>query len=176
MEKVDVLLNPVRMRIIQYAAHNHPVTVGQIAGAMPDVSKATLYRHMRVLTENGILQIAGEEKIRGTVEVSYSLNVDKINASGQESYSELQALIYSMLTKVIADFAHYFSKENINPFDDGYFVSANALSLKDSDFDSFKKEVFAVVEKYSLMPAVDNSKMRMITVVSSPAASEETEE
>ena len=72
--KVDVILNPVRIRIIQYASQNQPMTVAQLANALPDVSKATLYRHLRILTENQILQVVGEEKIRGTFEQSYSLN------------------------------------------------------------------------------------------------------
>jgi DNA-binding transcriptional ArsR family regulator len=174
--KVDVILNPVRIRVIQYVAHNQPVTVAQIAKALPDVSKATLYRHMRILTENGILQVVGAEKIRGTFEQSYSLNKGKINATGQESRSELQALVYSMLTKLIAEFTEYFSRDLISPVKDKLFLSTNTFSLDNDDFDSFTQEVFAIIEKYSQFPVKENSKTRLITVVSSPAPQEETEE
>ena len=77
--KADLIINPIRMRIIQFASHNKPVTVAQIAQSIPEVSKATLYRHMRVLTDNKILTIVGEEKIRGTFEQSYALNIEKID-------------------------------------------------------------------------------------------------
>jgi DNA-binding transcriptional ArsR family regulator len=174
--KVDIIFNPIRMRIIQYAAHNQPVTVAQIVKVMPDVSKATLYRHMRVLTENEILQIVGEEKIRGTFEQSYSLNTGKINASGQESCSALQTLVYSMLTKLIADFTQYFSRDLVAPVKDKVFVSTNTLNLNDDEFDSFTRELFAVIGKYSQLPTKGNGKTRMITVVSSPVSQEETEE
>jgi DNA-binding transcriptional ArsR family regulator len=173
--KVDIIFNPVRMRIIQYVARNQPATVAQIAKAMPDVSKATLYRHMRVLTENEIVHVVGEEKIRGTYEQSYSLNVGKINASGQESRSELQTLVYSMLTKLVADFTQYFNRELVTPVKDKVFVSTNTFHLNDDEFDSFTREMFAVVEKYSQLPTKANGKTRMITVVSSPVPQEETE-
>jgi DNA-binding transcriptional ArsR family regulator len=174
--KVAVIFNPIRMRIIQYAAHNQPVTVARIAQALPDVSKATLYRHMRVLTENEILQIVGEEKIRGTFEQSYSLNVEKINASGQESRSELQTLVYTVLAKLISDFTRYFIADFVNPIEDKLFVSTNSLNLDNDDFDSFTKEIFSVIEKYSQLTVKENGKTRMITVVSSPEPQDETEE
>jgi len=172
--KVNIILNPVRMRIIQYVARNQPATVAQIAKALPDVSKATVYRHMRVLTESGILQIVGEEKIRGTFEQSYSLNLGKVRASGQESASELRALVYSILTKLIEDFTNYFDKEPVAPVEDKVFISTNTLSLNDGEFDDFTQELFAVVEKYSRLPAKPGGKTRMITVVSSLALTEET--
>ena len=173
--KVDVIFNPIRMRIIQYVAHNQPVTVSRISNAIPDVPKATLYRHMKVLTENEILYIVGEEKIRGTFEQSYSLNIEKINPSGEESHSELQALVYSILSKLIADFTQYFSKDNANPTEDKVFVSTNTLNLDNDDFELFTKEMFAVVEKYSLFTTKENGETRVITVVSSPAEQEKEE-
>lgn len=174
--KVDVILNPVRIRIIQYASQNQPMTVAQLANALPDVSKATLYRHLRILTENQILQVVGEEKIRGTFEQSYSLNRSKINATGQESRSELQVLVYSMLAKLIAEFTQYFNRDLITPVEDKLFLSTNIFNLDNDDFDSFTQEIFAIIEKYSRLPVKENSKMRMITVVSSPVSHEETEE
>jgi len=170
LSKIDVIVNPIRMRIIQYAAYNQPVTVTQIAQAIPDVSKATLYRHIRILTENEILSIVGEEKKRGTFEQSYALNLDKINVSGQESNSELQSLVYTILTKLIADFTQYFNGESANPFEDKVFVSTNTLDLNNDDYDDFTKEIFGVVEKYIKLPVKEKGETRMITIVSSPTS------
>ncbi len=170
--KADVIINPIRLRIIQYAAHNMPVTVAQIAGAMPDISKATLYRHVRVLVDNEILTVVGQEKIRGTFEQSYSLNLQKINSAGQESTAEMQALVYSMLGKLMEDFRQYFSTDTPNPVEDRLFVGANTLYLNNDSYDDFVQDIYAIVEKYSQSPADKNGKVRMITFVSSPASGE----
>ncbi len=170
--KADLLLNPVRMRIIQFTAQNQPVTVAQTAKALPDVPKATLYRHMRVLTSSGILSIVSEEKIRGTFEQSYSLNTEKIYASGNESGSELHTLVYSVLTKLIADFTEYFGNESENPYKDRLFVSSNALRLDDNDYNEFIREIFETAEKYSRFPVKVNAKTRAVTFISSPAPEE----
>lgn len=170
--KADVIINPIRLRIIQYAAHNTPVTVAQIAEAMPDISKATLYRHVRVLVENEILIIVGQEKIRGTFEQSYSLNLQKINSNGRESMPELQALVYSMLGKLMEDFRQYFNTNTADPVADRLFVGANTLYLDNGSFDDFVQDIYAIVEKYSQAPADKNGKVRLITFVSSPASGE----
>lgn len=170
--KADVIINPIRLRIIQYAAHNTPVTVAQIAEAMPDISKATLYRHVRVLVDNEILIVVGQEKIRGTFEQSYSLNLQKINSNGRESTVEMQALVYSMLGKLMEDFRQYFSTDTANPVEDRLFVGVNTLSLDNDSFDDFVQDIYAIVEKYSHSPADKSGKVRLITFVSSPASGE----
>lgn len=174
--KVDTIINPIRLRIIQYTAQNQPVTVAQISKALPDISKATLYRHMRVLTENEILHVVGQEKTRGTFEQSYSLNMERVASSEQDSSSEVQTLVYSMLLKLVEDFRQYFNSEDSNPIKDKLFMSTNTLYLEDGVFEEFIKEVYDVVEKYSRIPAVENGEMRMISIVSSPAVKESIEE
>ncbi|HAQ41299.1 helix-turn-helix domain-containing protein [Anaeropeptidivorans aminofermentans] len=170
--KADVILNPIRLRIIQYVAHNMPVTVAQIARAISDISKATLYRHVRILVDNEILIVIGQKKIRGTLEQSYSLNLQKINSAGQESTAETQALVYSILGKLIEDFGQYFSTDTANPVEDRLFVGTNTLYLNNGSFDDFVQDIYAVVEKYSQLPADKNGKARMVTFVSSPASAE----
>lgn len=170
--KVDVIINPIRIRIIQHAAHNGPLTVAHLAQALPDISKATLYRHVRVLVENEILQVVGQEKIRGTFEQRYSLNTQKFNPTGQESSAELQTLVYSMLAKLAHDFGQYFDSDTATPTEDRLFLATNTLHLDDHQFEQFIDEMFAVVAKYSQAPTSHNGKTRMITLVSSPSNQE----
>lgn len=74
MELAEIVMNPVRQRIFQYLLLHETGTVKEIRKALPDVPGASLYRHMKLLTESGILTVVGENRIRGTVESIYSLN------------------------------------------------------------------------------------------------------
>ncbi len=172
-DRAAIIINPIRVRIIQFTARNQPVTVARISEAMPDVSKATLYRHIRILTANGILHVVGEEKIRGAYEQSFSLIMEQVLSTGKESNDDVQALVYSILMKLVSDFTQYFSEAPVNPIEDKLFIGTNTLYLDDGEFDAFTKEVYSVVEKYSLMKASSKGKMRMITLVSSPVQREE---
>ena len=72
----EMLLHPVRMRILQHLTKNGSATTGSIAKIMPDVPRTTLYRHLNLLQKEGYLKIAKEIKVRGTYEIG--------RASGRE--------------------------------------------------------------------------------------------
>jgi len=74
MEMAEVVMNPVRQRIFQYLLVHETGTVKEIRKALPDIPSASLYRHVKILTENDILTVVGENRIRGTVESIYQLN------------------------------------------------------------------------------------------------------
>ncbi|RYG22821.1 ArsR family transcriptional regulator [bacterium] len=74
MNKTDLIVHPVRSRIV-VAVSGRSLTTREIAKVLPDVPVPTLYRHIRVLDEAGILQCTDERKVRGTVERSYTLAV-----------------------------------------------------------------------------------------------------
>ena len=92
----DILLHPVRLRIVLAAAGDE-VTTTDIARRLPDISQATLYRHVAKLADAGILEVADERQARGAVERTYRVNAahSSINAgdAGDMSAEEhLQAL------------------------------------------------------------------------------------
>ena len=74
MEIAEIVMNPVRQRIFQYLLVHETGTVKDIRKALPDVPSASLYRHMKILTDNAVLTVVGENRIRGTVESIYQLN------------------------------------------------------------------------------------------------------
>ena len=50
-DTMKAMLNPVRMRIIQHLILHPTATSGEIAAALCDVPKATLYRHIKKLAQ-----------------------------------------------------------------------------------------------------------------------------
>ena len=84
MELAEIVMNPVEQRIFQYLLLHETGTVKEIRKALPDVPGASLYRHMKLLTESGILTVVGENRIRGTVESIYSLNKTAIEAAAKK--------------------------------------------------------------------------------------------
>jgi DNA-binding transcriptional ArsR family regulator len=72
MKKFDLIVHPVRSRIV-VAVSGRSLSTRQIAQMLPDVPVPTLYRHVRVLDEAGILRRTDERKVRGTAERFYTL-------------------------------------------------------------------------------------------------------
>lgn len=70
--KEDLLLHPVRLRIL-LAAAGRQVTPQQLADELPDIPQATLYRNINTLAAAGILVVVRERRVRNTLEKTYAL-------------------------------------------------------------------------------------------------------
>ncbi|WP_262849686.1 helix-turn-helix domain-containing protein [Mumia quercus] len=68
----DVVTHPVRLRIVQQLGGRR-LTTAELREALPDVTQATLYRHVASLVEAGILEVVGERRVRGAVERTLAL-------------------------------------------------------------------------------------------------------
>src|SRR5450759_2000666 len=73
MKLADLVLHPVRLRIILAFARGRRLTPQQVAAFVPDVPQATLYRQIDRLYRGGALAVAAERRVRGAVERTYVL-------------------------------------------------------------------------------------------------------
>src|SRR4051812_49625002 len=62
MATADLLLHPVRLRLVQAFLGDRTLTTADLRAALPDVAPATLYRHVGVLAGAGVLAVAGERR------------------------------------------------------------------------------------------------------------------
>ena len=74
--KADILLHPVRLRIVLALSSDRRLTTAQIADYLPDVAHATLYRQVAILADAGLLEAVDERRVRGGVERTYALVSD----------------------------------------------------------------------------------------------------
>ena len=163
MEMAGIVMNPVRQRIFQYLLVHETGTVKEIRTALPDVPSASLYRHMKILTEHSILMVVGENRIRGTVESIYSLNKSALEIDDADG-----AAVQTALLGICASFAKYFSGESPDPKKDLLLMTTCTLTLKDEEFMNFLSEINQVAVKYMDIPIKEDRKTRQITLISAP--------
>lgn len=77
MDTLELLAHPVRLRIIHTLRGGREATTGELCERIPDVSKATVYRHVELLAEAGIIEVAGERRVRGAVERRFRLRPER---------------------------------------------------------------------------------------------------
>lgn len=163
METVEIVMNPVRQRIFQYLLIHETGTVKEIRKALSDVPGASLYRHMKILTENSIINVVGENRIRGTVETIYQLNKDILKIDDPDG-----GTVQTALLGICASFAKYFSGESPDPKKDLLLMTTCTLKLNDAEFMDFLSEINQVALKYMDISVKEDSKTRQITLISSP--------
>lgn len=88
----DVVMHPVRLRIVQQLG-GRSLTTTQLRAALPDVSQATLYRHVATLVDSGVLAVVDRRQVRGTTERTLALG----DRMAQVDHAELRAMTSQQL-------------------------------------------------------------------------------
>jgi DNA-binding transcriptional ArsR family regulator len=85
LDTMELLLHPVRLRIVHAVLDGRPFTTSQLCARLPDVSQATIYRHLALLAAGGLVEVAAEERVRGAVERTYRLHPARTAMNADET-------------------------------------------------------------------------------------------
>lgn len=168
----QVLMNPIRSRIIQYLSIHKEATAGILSELISDVPRTTLYRHINILMKSNLLIVVSEKKIRGSLEKTYALNIEAISKENTVENATRNA--YGFLMKIYADFDRYFEMNKNKPSSeiDLVFLSNISFLMSDEEFNTFLSELNQVMGKYLNNVQDGNRKQRSISFISSPVESE----
>jgi DNA-binding transcriptional ArsR family regulator len=152
MATADLLLHPVRMRILQALFDADPLTTSQLRDRLPDIAPATMYRHIAVLAEAGVLEVVDEKRVRGTVERSYRVRPENAvvdpaarTAMTREDHKRAYATFAASL---MTDFDRYIAREDADPISDGVVYRQAAVWLTEEEFTTMVEEIeHAVVSR-----------------------------
>ena len=162
----NVVLNPVRMRIIQYLLTHRTGTAAEIGSELSDIPTASLYRHLGILQNSGLIGVQRENKIRGTLQKVYRL--EKQESISPNNYGEARELIKNSLLSLIGDFERYFQKGERDLQKDLLLLNSMPLVLSDEEFMALLKEMTELLKKYLEYKPKEGRKMRKMTIISSP--------
>ncbi|MEV5161795.1 helix-turn-helix domain-containing protein [Streptomyces sp. NPDC053728] len=149
MDTVDLLLHPVRMRIVHAMHDGQTRTTTELCRLLPDVSKATVYRHVGLLAEGGLLAVEEEQRVRGAVERRYRLLRERavIDAAASASLSSedyRRGFAVAMAT-LTAEFNAYLDQGGADPVADMVGFRQHALWLDPDELDELIREMRGVI-------------------------------
>ena len=165
----EIMLNPIRLRIVQELAGSKEMTTNELCEKLPDIARATLYRHVNLLLENNILAVISEKKVRGSLERTLSLNVGEI--SKQNTLENAAQTALTFLMSKYASFQKYFSADDPQPGKDKVFLNNTILMANDEEFDQFLLELRNILIKYNFEFA-EGRRARDISIISAPLEKE----
>lgn len=170
----QVLMNPIRSRIIQYLSVHNEATAGLLSEHISDVPRTTLYRHINILVKNNLLKVVSEKRIRGSLEKTYALNIESYNK--ENSIENISRNAFGFLMKIYADFDKYFEEHQNKTLSeiDQLFLGNVSLLMSDEEFKIFMSELNQVFGKYLSNVQDGNRKHRSISIISSPVNNEES--
>jgi len=170
---VDIMMHPVRFRIV-VATAGQQLTPYQIGAALPDVPQASLYRHLKILHNAGILTVVGERPIRGAIEKVYA--VDRSAASFDDkdmvqTSADDHSRYFSLFTAALqSQFRRYLEQKEFDLAADGLGYRIVPLNLDDAEFAQLRADFKAILEPLIARTPSPQRRRRMLSIVVIPEA------
>lgn len=124
LEEINIVSDPIRLKII-LTLGTTPKTAQDLSDAM-GVSRSKIHYHLRILEENGIIEVVDTELINGITQ-KYFLPVAKAFIPDSEVFNQnIQEEIFS-------------------------------FQVSSKNYDSFKKELDNLIQKYNLEDSTKES-------------------
>ena len=162
---MEACMNATRQRIIQVIMIKKEATSAEIGEELPDIPRASLYRHIKVLLDAEIITVVKEEFKRGSVEKTYAIAPQMPYGDTNEEYN---SLIQSALMGLQGEFYRYFNGENPDPQRDLLTLGSSSLMMSDEEMIEFIKAYGDLIQRYMPNKPVEGRKVRKVTLVISP--------
>ncbi len=122
VDTLDLLLHPVRLRIVHAMSGGRVQSTADLCARLPDVPRTTVYRHVGLLTEAGILEVTEERRVQGAVERLYRLRQNRTvidaDAAASMSLDDHRRGFAAAMGALLAEFNAYLDMEGADPTTD----------------------------------------------------------
>ena len=169
----ELLLHPVRLRIVQAFLGDRRLTTGDLRRLLDDVSAATLYRHVATLTGAGVLEVVGERQARGAVERTYRLRADRavvapedLRAMGPDDH---RAAFVAFVAALLAQFDAYVDAGPVDLERDAGGYRQAAFHATDDEARALAAAVRDAVRPFLEAEPAPGRRRRLLTTVLLPA-------
>ena len=173
MASADLLLHPVRLRIVQAFLGDRALTTAELADELGDVPPASLYRHVAMLAKAGVLQIAAERRVRAVVERTYVLrqNAAQIQPNEVAAMTSAQHLAAFMAyaAGMLADVERYLMTGTPDPLHDRASYRMAAMWLTDAEHADLVRDLATVFQQRLSNPPAKGRRRRTVYNVIVPA-------
>ncbi|MFH8791615.1 helix-turn-helix domain-containing protein [Streptomyces sp. NPDC017941] len=179
MDSLELLLHPLRLRIMHAMSGGRTLTTSQLCALLPDASKATLYRHVSLLADHGLLEIEEERRVRGAVERRFRMSEAPIEegtaaaaAVPPEGHRQLFAVTMATL---IAEFNAYLDRPGAEPAEDAVGYRQRTMWLSPEEVADLIREMTAVVApRIANEPSPERNRYLLSTILFPAEDSEKT--
>jgi Helix-turn-helix domain len=145
----DLLLHPVRLRIVQAFLGERALTTTELSAELADIPPASLYRHVARLVGAGVLQVVAERRVRGALERTYMLRLaaasigpDEIAAMSAEDHRQA---FMAFVAGLLGDADRYLGRPDFDPLRDEVSYRLAGLWLDDAEYAGLLRDLVRVL-------------------------------
>lgn len=178
MATAELLLHPVRLRVVQAFLGHRTLTTGDLCAELPDVPVATLYRHVGRLLRADVLAVVGERRVRGATERSYRLvleaaALDPADVAAMSPEDHRQAFA-TFVAGLLGDFDRYLARaaadgQRPDPRRDRVGYRQAAVWVTDEEFDALAADLADAVRRRMEHRPDGVRRRRLLSTITVPA-------
>jgi DNA-binding transcriptional ArsR family regulator len=150
VDVVNLLLHPVRLRIVHALSGGQELTTGELAERLPEVAKVTMYRQIALLADAGFLEVTDEKRVRGAVERRYRLRQDRpsigADDAGTMTAEEHRLGFAAAAAVLVAEFDRYLD-DGADPVEDGVSYRQGVLWLTREELDEVTTKIVEILQE-----------------------------
>jgi hypothetical protein len=160
------------MRVVQAFMGQRTLTVADLREELDDVPAASLYRHVGLLADGGVLAVVGERRVRGAAERSYRLAAEQLSredTAAMTSDDHRRAFI-TFVGLLLSDFDRYLRQAGEPPdlARDRVGYRQAAVWVSDDEFDEMIEDLAAVLRPRMANRSDGTRRRRLISTVNVP--------
>lgn len=170
----DVVLHPQRLAIVR-ALSGHPRTTKQLAEALPAIPSATLYRHLALLLDAGVISVVAERRVRGAAERTYGLGANAVltqEALADATLEDHFRYFATFLGGLLDDYGQYLQRGRIDLAADGVGYHQQLLELTDEEFVQLLTDLRSVIERYRANEPSPERTARLLATITMPVTNQ----
>jgi hypothetical protein len=173
---VELLLHPVRLRIVQAFLGDRALTTSALIAELPDTPPASLYRHVARLVDGGVLAVVAEQRVRGAMERTYVLRLsaaavglDEVAAMSADDHRQA---FMAFVAGLLGDFDRYLARDDFDLLRDGVSYGLGGYWLDDAEYAEMLRDIARVIQPRAGNPPKPGRKRRIIGSVFMPGEEE----
>jgi DNA-binding transcriptional ArsR family regulator len=163
MQPVDtlaLLLHPVRLRVVHAMTGGRTRTTAELCALLPDVPKTTVYRHVGLLADAGVLDVVDEQRVHGAVERYYRLRPTRARIGPEDaaamSLDDHRRAFAAAAAALLAAFNAYLDRDGADPGADSVGYTQIPLWLSPRELSEMIAELRAgILARAGNQPAPD---------------------
>jgi DNA-binding transcriptional ArsR family regulator len=169
---LDLLLHPVRSRIVNAMHGDRVRSAAQLCQRLPDVPKTSVYRHVGLLAEGGVLEVVDEKRVHGAVERYYRLRRDSatidLDLAKTMSSEDHRRAFAGAMAALLAEFNNYLDREDADPVADLVGYRQGSMWLTDEEHAEMVDELVALFRSRWANPPAPGRRARMVSAIFFP--------
>ncbi|MCB9421676.1 MAG: helix-turn-helix domain-containing protein [Ardenticatenaceae bacterium] len=172
LSKADLIMHPVRFRILQTIAADS-LTTQEIDDRLPDVPKSSIYRHLRLLLDGEMIEVAETRLVNGIQEKVYRLvqrpYLSAEDVAGMSADDHLRTFTTYIMT-LLQGFGDYLEQAGEMPdfLADRVGYTEVSFWANDAEMDQFQAALNQAILPFLQHNAGNGRRRRKVALVSHP--------